>query len=260
MEWFLCLLILNFVLFIYIPLKWIYTPTLFTCFLHVVLLMLYMKWRPKECAWFKNFFHSNLNFNFCASNVPESDRRILYVLHPHGVYAVSLLGYFPFSQSPPLAEVAVSSILFRLPLVKDFCGLIGIKTTVKREELLAALKTGSVAMCPGGLRELLNNDGKWVKRKGFIKLAKEADACICLVTCPDEETLYNVYICKCLYPIQDWFLRKFLYPFPIFSWSSWFAPFWPRYLPLRLIFGKLIETRDRSVDEIFRDVYREEGE
>lgn len=250
--------ILNGLIFFYIPCKYMYTLNLYTATLHVLCFALYMKWQPRENETFKYLFNKYLNFAFVSTTKIPSEqpqRRILFACHPHGVYAVSLLGFFPF-QKDLNVQVAVSSILFRLPIVKDFCCLIGVKTTVKRDVLLKQLKETSVAMCPGGLRELLNDDT--VKRKGFIHLAKEADADICLVNCLDENDLYTVFRFSSLYTIQDWFLRKFLYPFPVFSWSGrWLFPFWPCHLEngMRLEFGPVITTSDKTVDEIFNLLY-----
>ena len=152
MEWFLCLTILNGLVFFYIPCKYMYTPTLYTATLHVLCFALYMKWQPRENETFKYLFNKYLNFTFVSTNIPseQPQRRILFACHPHGVYAVSLLGFFPF-QKDLNVQVAVSSILFRLPIVKDFCCLIGVKTTVKRDVLLKQLKRDVCCHVPRGI-------------------------------------------------------------------------------------------------------------
>ena len=265
MEWFVLLFLFNFLLFGFFPARFLYTPTPVTIAIHAFFFVLYFRWyKPKENEKFKRIFNATLNYDFSieTSNgiLPHEShhRKIIYAVHPHGVYAIALIGYFGFHVSHDKLKVAVSSILFRLPLVKDFCRFTGINTTIKRAELMEALKTHSIAMCPGGLRELLKQPD-YVKRKGFIKLAQEANADVCLVTCNQETELYSVFSNRpFLYSMQDWFLRKFLYPFPVLSWGNWLFPFWPKYLkePMRITVGPIISTENGvSVDDVFNKLY-----
>jgi hypothetical protein len=199
-------------------------------------------------------------FSFVADdphNVLERQqgKPTLFAVHPHGVYAVALIGYFGFNPSPQMAgcTVAVSSLLFRLPVVREIMYLIGA-CSVKRGDMARALapsraligKACWLAMCPG-------------KRKGFIKIAKEAGADIVLVTCADELKLYRVVPLSLPWSLRDWFLRHFLYPFPVFCWGNPWLPFWPKKLSegMTLSFGPPVSTTDKSVDEIFNTLYRE---
>lgn len=254
------------------PPMFLYDLSMFNVIVHATVLFLYWLWTPYQSLALKS---SRLvqkygfeYFNFQVSDPHHtiensSTQNTLFIVHPHGVYAVTLFGFFGVNLEMNHVKVAGSSLLFRIPFVKDLMGLFGC-ISVKKMDLVKALESGSVAMCPGGLRELLLHynscDYTCLKRKGFVKVAKEVGNCdIVLVKSPLERTLYSVWTFSWIFfGLQDWCLTNLLYPFPIFSWGNNWFPFWPRKPTdgMSIIFGKPISVNDaKSVDELFEEIY-----
>jgi hypothetical protein len=109
-------------------------------------------------------------------------RTALYLCHPHGLFGYSWLLHFCYGISEwpsdvPKPVLAIHSILFRIPFVRDVleqCHCIEAKETVIQE----SLRNGtSVAIVTGGIEEMVFNGDEKVKlvlkkRRGYARVAK----------------------------------------------------------------------------------------
>lgn len=256
-------LILNYVLWL---------PVYLQIMIHVPLAVLYWFWTPTEWTDFrmwpgwslirddylgityhgpgKDLIHAN----------PNEQPPYCFALHPHGVHATSLM--FGFALQPSLCHVRVfgTSLLFRIPLVKELVGWGGT-LRADREKVLFELKSGhSIALAPGGLAELPGLVPEWtddprshdapyppdsdyyrnwrirgvVHGRGFLRYARAASTsdvpvCVIPVWAKGENELYRIWLP--LPKIQRWLLQTWLrYPwFIIARGHRWFW-FWPKKL------------------------------
>lgn len=272
MEWFCLFLYITIFIMVILPPLFIYELQWYSCVVHFIILIIYALWTPKKWNNLKalsivqRFGFDYFNFRIQDPyNTIEQSRTVntLFIIHPHGVYAITLFSFFCLNTEMHHVKVAGSSLLFRLPIIKDLMAIGGC-ISVKKEELVLHLGAGSVAMCPGGLRELLlhYNAEKitCLRRKGFISVASQVGNCrIVLVKSPFECKLYSVWTFpRLFFRLQDWCLKNILYPLPIFSWGNNWLPFWPRRPVdgMPILFGKPVEiTENLSADDIIHLLY-----
>lgn len=107
----------------------------------------------------------------------------LFLCHPHGLIGYSWMLHFcygihPWPSTKPKPVVAIHSILFRIPIVRDV--LEQFHCIEAKEDIIRSyLQQGtSVAIVTGGIEEMLYNGEKKVKlvlqkRKGYARIAKE---------------------------------------------------------------------------------------
>ncbi len=127
-------------------------------------------------------------------------RNALYICHPHGLFGYSWLLHFCYGigewpQEVPKPVLAIHSILFRIPFVRDVleqCNCIEAKETTIQECLG---KGKSVAIVTGGIEEMVYNGNKQVKlvlkkRKGYARIAKQCGAPIVPLFTRGENELF----------------------------------------------------------------------
>ncbi len=107
----------------------------------------------------------------------------LYLCHPHGLIGYSWMLHFCYGISPwPTTKqkpiVAIHSILFRLPIVRDVLEQFRC-IEAKEETIKRYLNQGkSVAIVTGGIEEMQYNGDTTIKiilkkRKGYARIAKD---------------------------------------------------------------------------------------
>lgn len=279
-------IVLNYILFL---------PTYIQVLVHVPLAIVYALWIPSEWKAFKTWpgwsyirddylhitFHGPgkyiVNQRTHANDMDGEDgdnnnnntkRAYCFGVHPHGVYATSLM--FGFALEPRMQQnhgvrVFGTSLLFRIPLVKELIGWGGT-VQANRENVLFEMQAGnSVALAPGGLAEVPGLVPEWIGHpknvnktcyppeteyyrnwrirgvvhgRGFLRYARQAcDVSVVPVWVEGEEDLYDVWI---PFPrIQRWLLSTWLrYPGLIFTRGRPWAWFWPKSnVPLRIWIG-----------------------
>jgi 1-acyl-sn-glycerol-3-phosphate acyltransferase len=189
--------------------------------------------------------HCNLSYTGNVRLLHEQKARI-FVLHPHGVHCV---GAVLLSSDPALTHVRVAgtSILFWLPLIKEFC-VWGNAVPCDRKSLQTQLKNNTpVMLYPGGLNEIpgahflrQNDEELHLSRTGFIALAMAQEVEIVPCWVDGETELYTVY-----HPwpaLQQLCYRFFRYPWPLFSWGWHWVPFLPKSKTLTIHVGTAIPT------------------
>lgn len=157
-------------------------------------------------------------------NIPKE--QALYICSPHGLLAYSWFFHFSYCLSDwpsrsPRPLLAAHSILFRIPFAREiFAANRCIEAS--EEEIQKALEAGhSVAIVIGGVEEMsLSGEEKTKlilkKRKGYIRLAKQANIPIVPLYAQGENELFQkepFYIWKL---VSDFLYRftKLQYPLP----------------------------------------------
>lgn len=113
----------------------------------------------------------------------------LFAVHPHGFIPIGVMLQFmlPGRQGNmirPLARplldplVATTSILFWIPIAREFCLWIGC-VVADREAMVATLETRSLVVMPGGVGEMVAHDHDRLAMKfehfGFLEVAIQAN-------------------------------------------------------------------------------------
>lgn len=160
----------------------------------------------------------------------------LYIAHPHGLFSMAPFLHWAIQvtdwpKGGNKIHIAVHSIFFKIPLVKELMESYGaIEAT--EEEIRRVLESGeSVALLTGGVEELNQTEsGKMnivlKKRKGFLRIARDLNIPIVPVLTFGENELFP--------PIQGYWIKKsqeylkkwFGIAMPIPTWQSienWFS-------------------------------------
>ena len=247
--WFFLILLIDVFLLLFLPWYLLSLPA----WIHLPAVGLFWLWVPRESPRFRSLglWKYLFNVEFRGKHPAET---CIYAIHPHGVFSVSTITGFALNKDLLHVKPVGSSVLFTLPILKDFCGLAGT-IPANRESIIAALMCGdSVAMCPGGLRELPQLhperlEGGVVQRDGFIKIAKAMNVRVVPVWCEGEEDLYDVWLWSPR--IQRLFLSWFYYPGFVFSWGR---AFWPKNKKIVLHMGKAIQAEELSRETFYREL------
>lgn len=232
---------------------------------HILILVFYLQWIPRESKWFRSFWGWNwfrkeyFQLEYVdPHNVMKSvnTHQYMFAIHTHGVYPVTMIMLFSVGGEEMLHVKSVATnLLFKVPLLKEFAGLAGA-IPANRKDMLAALQCGdSLAMCPGGIREVFQ-DPIIVKRKGFLQIAMAANVDVVPIWSPKENDTYSVWL---PWPrVQKWILSAFYYPLFIFAWGNPWLPFFPKRStsPMKVHVGEPLRPGNyKSVDEFHEAFY-----
>lgn len=247
---------------------------------NAALVIVYFAFRPQENLAFKhwdgwNYFRttffpiSMVNYKKPASNVI-----VIYAVAPHGVFPVATIFQIILNPLFDYVTVAVTSLLFWIPIVREFASLAGC-IPANSVDIVAHLDKGhSVLVTPEGMRAILHYNepdgvsrvlkgisGESEPRKGFIRCAvgscNHARIQIVPIYSHGERDLYTVF--NGFGPLR-WLQRRLLstyrYPWPVLAFG-WWGAFWPRPLPLAMHFGEPISLMCgdalRDVDDIHKE-------
>ena len=179
------------------------------------------------------------------------DQQVIYAVSPHGIHGEGVIMHFVMSKKD--VTVVSTSLLFYIPIVREFASLAGAKpaNTATIARLLDSGKT--IVMIPEGLRGAITPDDMSVlrTRKGFVRSAVTAKVPIMPVYMQGVDKLYTTYH---LFPwLQRLLLSKYYYPWFIVNFG-WWGSFWPKPdKTIHVRYGKMIPTVGREVDDVFQD-------
>jgi 1-acyl-sn-glycerol-3-phosphate acyltransferase len=130
-------------------------------------------------------------------NIPEGGCLIV-VNHSIATYDMGLLGLRIYQHSGRVPRSLGDRAIFQTPAIGRLADLIGM---VQGSPELAKelLQKGEIVMvAPGGMREALRPSSQayelsWLDRKGFAKLAVQAQVPIILAACPKADDIFTVY-------------------------------------------------------------------
>lgn len=184
----------------------------------------------------------------------ESKARI-FVFHPHGVHCVgaTLLGSDPTMTH---LRIACSSVLFWVPIVKEFAGWSGA-FPCHADNIREMLKSNQpIVLYPGGLSEIPGADylRPSKPRIGFLRIAMELGVDVVPCWVDGENDLYDV-----LHPLpwlQKLSYQLFRYPWPLISWGWKWVPFLPKAKKVTIRVGDPIATRYDGNIAVYEEQYR----
>ncbi len=209
-----------------------------------------LRWRPPHLS-------NTLSATGAGNGVPQ---QCVYAVVPHGIYAEGSTFYFVLNGLYDGVVVFATSLLFWLPLCREFASLVGAQPATS-ECIGAALDAGqSILILPEGMRGALHvGDPLEVLRKrrrlGFVKQALASKNASTLVIVPvyiaGVERLYDTWL---PWPwLQHKLLDRFYYPWPILNFG-WYGTFWPKRAPLSVRFGVPIRVGGgRTVENVYED-------
>jgi 1-acyl-sn-glycerol-3-phosphate acyltransferase len=232
---------------------------------HGICIVLYLQWKPRESRAFREWWGFNWlrthYFRFVLKDphkTLERREQMVVAIHPHGVYPACLDFWFACQGGDMLRFKAVAtSVLFKVPILKEFAGLAGAIPANRADMLTALSCRDSLVLAPGGIRELFQ-DPPIVKRLGFIKICMAAKVPVVPVWSQGENDLYRVWI---PWPwLQKWLLSNFWYPFGVCSWGLWWLPFWPArpIKPMEIRVGTMLHPTDyKTAEEMYTAFYEQ---
>lgn len=188
--------------------------------IHICLMKMKMIWN-----YISHDVEQNIRQSFELRDLEKlPEQPALLLCHPHGLIGYSWMVHFCYglSQWPvnkPKPFVAIHSILFRLPLVRDVLEVFRC-IEAKEETIKDYLQKGnSVAIVTGGIEEMTYNGDKSVKlvlkkRKGYARIAKSCGVPIVpLFTLGENE----------LFPNEPFWLWKTIAQL-IYKWTGIYIP------------------------------------
>ncbi len=191
----------------------------------------------------------------------------LFICHPHGLFGHSWILHFCYGISPwpkdkPKPLLAIHSILFKLPFLRDIleqCRCI----EATEETIQAWLQKGySIALLTGGIEEMKYNGSERVKlvlekRKGYARIAKLCKVPIVPMFTVGENELFpneSFWIWKSInHLIHKW--TGISLPLP--SWKSMVS--WTKILqgplnpPVQTFVLNPVSTQDKPETEIRKE-------
>ena len=185
----------------------------------------------------------------------EKKRPYCFAMHPHGAHAVSAIVGLASNSAFPNIRIVASSVLFWLPIVKEFMGW-GNCIPAHRKNIIDTLQSkSSVALYPAGLRETAKlfpeeqqgNDQYIFQRTSFIHIAKSLNVPIVPIWINGEYYTHDVH-----WPflrLSQYLYRKIRYPWPMITLGWYWGPL-PKPVQITFNVGTAIETTDRSVEEL----------
>ena len=148
--------------------------------------------------------------------LPKSGAFLLVTNHSLATYDIVLLFGAIYANSGRIVRPLVDRAFWRVPLLGDVMNYFGsVKGNPDHaKELLA--DGNIVAVAPGGMQEALRSSNeryqvRWRRRRGFARLAIEAQVPVILAACPRADDLYEVYS----NPLTRFIYEKLRMPFPV---------------------------------------------
>ena len=189
---------------------------------------------------------------FGIERIPNEGPCLLVFNHSFATYDMFLLAAEIFQNTGRVMRPLGDRLIFKTPGVKDFANAIGV-VEGNMQNAIELLNDGNlVAVAPGGMFEAIRPSEeryeiRWDKRKGFCRLAMDAQSPIVLAACPAADDLYTLYS----NPFTEALYHKFRVPLPMLRGVG--MSFLPR--PVQLtheLAGPFIPpewTHDKAEDE-----------
>ena len=289
MEWYTCVALIDIGI---AYLAWCTLQAVFATFVaHLVgfalVVYAYCNWKPKAWPsfrslsvwqWFrKQYWLVDVNGLPLDALRPEArDHIYMYAIAPHGLYASGTTIYFGLNNAYQNVVLMASSMLFWIPLLREFSAWGGAQPATRQNIKQAIQNKKDVAIVPESLRgvmhpgkslEIIKGKTTGKPRTGFIECAldmveKGHNISIVPLWIQGQDDMYNVWI---PFPrLSSFLLRKTYYAWPLFAFGFTWVPFWPKPVKLTYWFGKPIELKrgDKVLDvlDVYCDALQQEME
>ena len=267
--WFLWLLFHVTLLFmLFSPIHWI--PYIFGSLVGYAYLPSYTdgseRTGKRASRWFRRLriwqlLHWWMNFNVIDPETDEHKDIRLYAIHPHGFLPVSAalafsipgqFGEIELSGRPdPL--LALTGVLFWIPFLRDIFLWAGCVDAIE-EVMIEVLKTRSLVVAPGGIREGMLHDHNTLRlyfgHQGFLRAATKANVRVVPVFARGENRIWVALHVPGWEWIRQACTKRFRYPFPML-----FVPFlFPH--DLTLFIGKSLDPLTGNFEERMCELVR----
>jgi len=149
--------------------------------------------------------------------IPKEGPLLIIINHSLATYDGFLLGKAIAEGTGRMPRGLGDDLLFTLPYVQDWCWDVGLVPASPKNALELLGRGELVALAPGGMRESLRSSKDrykvlWQDRKGFVRLALEAQVPVILAACPMSDRIFKVYDSNWTKQIYE----LFHFPFPLF--------------------------------------------
>ncbi len=158
--------------------------------------------------------------------IPTSGPVMVITNHSLATYDGFLLGKAILEGTGRMPRGLGDDLLFKLPYLQELCWEVGLVPASPKNALELFGRGEMVALAPGGMRESLRSSKDrykvlWQDRKGFARLAMEAQVPVILAACPNSDRIFKVYDSPWTKQIYD----LFHFPFPLFrGWGMTLLP------------------------------------
>ena len=210
------------------------------------LFCIFMSWKPKRSEWARGWHlggqlrvathYTTITSHEESLNL-DKRQHYMFAMHPHNVFCASELLTFIFPNTLSLFEEftqsavpLVASELLWLPGLGHLVAALGCES-VGRDNLLAHVHAKhSVALIPGGIREMAlaprnRVDAVYIiHREGFLRIAYENRVPVVPILSLGEHTCHRLF--ASFAPLQRFCIYVFGYPFPMLAFGRWLT-FWP---------------------------------
>jgi 1-acyl-sn-glycerol-3-phosphate acyltransferase len=224
--------------FVVIPLY--YLPPWIVCYV----LAVYYMWIPRESKAFRRsaiWKHILPNEIKIKGKLQPEQTQVIYAVHPHGLFGSGIIMGFALNENALHIKPVGTSILFWVPIVKDFAGLAGAIPAGKDDINSALDRSLSLVLAPGGIREVPGLDESRkingvIQRGGFLSIARDKNVPVVPVWAQGVEELYSTWVP--LPTFQGKLLSHFYYPGIILSWGRSLLGFLPQKHPITIFIGE----------------------
>jgi len=140
-------------------------------------------------------FHRHRVLNLDA--IPKTGPCLLVVNHSLATYDISLLGLRIYEKSGRFIRGLGDRAIFKTPVISQVAHQFGVVPGSPDSGLNLLNQGHLVVVAPGGMREAIRSTKDryqivWRGRKGFAKLAIQAQCPIVLAACPRADDIYRV--------------------------------------------------------------------
>lgn len=192
----------------------------------------------------------------------------IFAIHGHSLYCLSEMLPFVLHTRPPTgrcktrrAVPLVSDALAGVPLIGHIAVAQGCQS-VGRDNFLSNLAVGrSVAMAPGGVREVLfaakstGEELHIIRNTEFLRIAFKRSVSVVPVVSIDEYKCWHFYsVPPRLRKFQQYCIGMFGWPLPMLA-SGWHGSFWPKSTHLTTRFCEARNPEDYNTEEDFIEAY-----
>ncbi|MBP9706346.1 MAG: acyltransferase family protein [Oligoflexales bacterium] len=148
--------------------------------------------------------------------LPKTDGALIVSNHSLATYDLALLYFSIYKKTGRFSKPLMDRLFSKIPLLGEFMEALGARVGDRKTALNLLKGENLVAVAPGGMLEALRPSTekyqiRWDGRRGFVRLAIQAQKPIFLAACPQADDLYDVYKSK----LTDMAYQLFKVPVPI---------------------------------------------
>lgn len=182
--------------------------------------------RKKFFFYFEKI-ESNIRSTFDIVQSKPPPPRSVFIWHPHGLMSISSAIHNAMritSKEYMPTKIVSMSIYHKLPIIKDFMRYFNV-IPAEYNTIKETLKTDSVSIMLGGVREMMNTDAKTIQliiknRTGIFRAALESGSSLVPVITYGENELFPPIQSESIQSINSFLYSVFGIAIPIPTWTS----------------------------------------